>query len=306
LAPAGRSSEAALLGGDATAAAAKWKELPPVQPLVAFGTSESPLVPVLNARLGAETVPLLLTGSIGKGRVAVLNAAGVYRWGLTAAGIGRAGSVEDAFFGSLVRWLSAGSEERPVRIAAPDITPVGRPVPVKLTAAGPAAEGGATPGSAPPGSAPGGAAAQARIVARRLGGGSGNAQAPVARDLSSSGGAFSGSLELPEGIYQITGRVERGGRLVGSDSVRVAVGSQGIEFETLAADPQVLERLTEDSGGAAAPVDSAGPVLEALLSPDLARARLAEIDLFQNRLLFLVLILGLALEWTLRRRFNLM
>jgi hypothetical protein len=244
----------------------------------------------LSARVGSETTPLLMAGSIGKGRVAVLNAAGVYRWGLTAAGIGTGGGIESEFFGSMVRWLSSGAEERPVRILAPDITAEGRPVSVKVLAASPA----------------GAAGADAQVIARRQGGGPGKTAAPVATRLSPSGGEFSGALSLPRGTYQLVGRLERGGRLIGTDSTRIAVGSQGIEFERLAAEPHVLARLAEDSGGLAAPLDSAARVLNKLGSPDLTRARLAEVDLFHNRFLFAILILALALEWVLRRRFNLM
>ena len=86
----------------------------------------------------------------------------------------------------------------------------------------------------------------------------------------------------------------------------MAVGAQGIEFETLAAEPDVLQRLAERSGGASAPLAQPGPVLERLRSPDLVRSRLAQVDLFHNPLLFVVLVVALAVEWTMRRRFNLM
>jgi hypothetical protein len=288
LTPAGRTHEIALLGGDAVSAAAVWRDLPPIQPLIPLGTEGGPLTTLLVARVGAETTPLLLAGKIGKGRVAVLNAAGVYRWGLTAAGITGSTGIEGEFFGGLARWLSSGSEERPVRLAAPDITPVGRPVAVKLTVATPAlAEG-----------------ADAQVIARRLGGG--KPSPPVEARLTPSGADFAGSLELEPGTYQLVGRLEREGRSIGSDSARVAVGSRGIEFEMLAAEPKVLRRLADDSGGLAAPLDSADVVLTRLRSPGLSRARLAEVDLFHNRILFLVLVGALALEWALRRRFHLM
>ena len=288
LAPEGKTHEIALLGGDAASAAATWRDLPPVQPLVALGTSGSPLSAVLYARIETETTPLLLAGSIGKGRVAVLNAAGIYRWGLTAAGIGSRG-VEGAFFGGLARWLASGSQERPVRIAAPDITLEGRPVAVRLSTTAPRAAGEV-----------------ARVVARRQGGAARSTPSVEATLAPSEGGDFTGSLALPPGTYRLAGRLERGGRLVGSDSTRIAVGSQGIEFETLAAEPKALARLAEESGGVSAPVDSAQPVLDRLRSPELARARLAEMDLFHNHVLFAVLILALTMEWALRRRFNLM
>ena len=119
-------------------------------------------------------------------------------------------------------------------------------------------------------------------------------------------GVYTGSIAAPPGVYQLVGRVERGGRVVGVDSMRVAVGAQGIEFETLAAEPDVLQRLADRSGGASAPLERPEPVLRRLRSPDLVRSRLAQVDLFHNPLLFAILVLALAVEWTLRRRFNLM
>ncbi|MFI5007519.1 MAG: hypothetical protein ACHQKZ_08760 [Solirubrobacterales bacterium] len=293
LAPAGRTHEIALLGGDATSAAAIWKDLPPVEPLVALDATGSPLQPVVLGRIANGTLPLLLAGNVGKGRVVLLNASGVYRWGLTASGIAGRPGIEETFFGGICRWLAGGMQDRPVRIDAPDITPEGRPVPVRMTASlGPGPEGGAT----------------ARVIARRVGGG---APAPGAVSVgatltASGGGEFSGSIPLAPGIHVLRGRVDRGGRLLGADSIRIAVGVQGLEYETLAADPEALRRLAEGSGGMAAPLDSAATVLERLRSPDLTRVRLAEIDVFHNPILFLVLIGALAMEWALRRRFHLM
>ena len=289
LAPGGRTHEIARLGGDAASAAATWKDLPPVEPLIAVDAPGSPLQPILLGRVSNGTVPILLAGQIGKGRVALLNAAGVYRWGLTASGIaGRAG-IEAAFFGGICRWLAGGSEDHPVRIEAPEITPEGRPVPVRITATLAGAEG-----------------AVARVTARAVGGKQGAGTKVEAPLTASAGGECSGAVSLGPGTYLLQGSVTRGGRPVGSDSIRVAVGVQGIEFETLAADPGSLRRLAESSGGIAAPVDSAGAVLERLRSPDLSRVRLAEIDLFHNPLLFAILIAALALEWAMRRRFHLM
>jgi hypothetical protein len=183
------------------------------------------------------------------------------------------------------RWLSMSREERPVRLEAPDITPEGRAVPVRLILA-----------SAPPGGSAG------RVLARPVGGG-------AARDTllaASPEGGFAGAIALPEGIWELTGRLERAGRALGSDSLRVAVGSQGIEYESLRADPAAMERLAAATGGVAAPLRAPGPVLDRLRSPEATRTRRAEIGLFQNPALFLVIVVGAALEWALRRRYHLL
>ncbi|HXF58680.1 MAG TPA: hypothetical protein VN539_02550, partial [Candidatus Saccharimonadales bacterium] len=142
LTPAGRASEIALLGGDAASAGATWRALPPVQVPVVLGSGGA-LVPLLAARYGTETVPVLLAGRIGAGRVAVLNASGAYRWGLTAAGLSGGAGIEAAFFGGLATWLSQSADDRPVRITAPDITPAERPIPVRLALSNPALASGA-------------------------------------------------------------------------------------------------------------------------------------------------------------------
>ena len=291
LTPAGRTHEITLLGGDGSSAAATWRELPPVEPVAMLGLADSPLTPLLVGRIGNESIPILLAGRVGRGRVAFLNAVGVYRWGLTASGLGARAGVEAAFYGGLFRWLAGISEDRPVRLVAPDITPEGRPVSVRLT----------TTTAARPGAAP----AEGHVVARPSGRGKGSL---VEHRLTrgAAAGEWSGSLALPPGVYTLSGRVAAGGRSIGSDSVRVAVGAQGIEYENLAAVPGALRRLAEESGAIAAPADSAGPVLARLRSPELSRSRLAEIDLFHNPMLFAILIGALALEWTLRRRFHLM
>jgi len=290
LAPAGRTHEIALLGGDAGTATAVWKALPPVEPLVMLGTAGSPLVPVLQGRIGNDVVPLLLAGSVGKGRVALLNASGVYRWGLTASGIAGQAGVESAFFGGISQWLAGGREERPVRITTPDITPEGRAIALRVTS-----------------TLPGGVAGTQTVVSARGQSGSKLGTTSESRlTVAAEGGGYAGAITLPRGTYLLQAKVFRGGRLVGSDSTRAAVGEEGIEYEALAADPGTLPRLSEGTGGIAAPIDSSGRVLASLRSPDLARVRLAEMDLFHNPFLFAILVLALTVEWALRRRFHLM
>jgi len=300
LTPAGRVHEVTLLEGDAASAASTWHGLPPVKPPVALNVKGSPLAPILTARVDDANVPLLLAGRVGEGRVLVLNAAGVYRWGLTAAGLGSGAGIEAVFFGGAARWLAAAGEDRPVRITAPDITPEGRSVAVRVTTSQPLGPG-----------------ASASVRIRRIGA-TGLPSNPSAMSAASAGaggaaalaqaepGVYTGSLAGSPGVYLLIGRVEQGGRLVGTDSVRVAIGAQGIEFESLAAEPDVLARLAEPSGGAAASLANPEAVMKRLRSPDLVRSRLAQIDVFHNPMLLFVLVLGLALEWTLRRRFHLM
>ncbi|MGE5175542.1 MAG: hypothetical protein ACM3JJ_04130 [Hyphomicrobiales bacterium] len=291
LTPAGRTNDVTLLGGDAASAAATWRELPPVRPPVMMSARGGALTPILVGRIeDAPVAPLLFAGRIASGRVAVLNAAGVYRWGLTAAGLAGAAGVEPTFFGGLARWLASADEDRAVHLSAPDITPEGRSIAVQLSV-----------------STPVGSGARATVRARRIGGGPGSGPAIVDTTLArGDGGVFSGAIRTPPGTYELAGRVVDGGRAVGADSLRVAVGAQGIEFESLAAEPDLLERTAARTGGVAAPLSAPGPVLARLESPDLARSHLAEIDLFHNPYLFAVIVLGLAAEWTLRRRFHLM
>ena len=304
LAPAGRMNEVALLGGDASSASAVWNALPPVAPIMGIGVvgvagdAESAagagagLTPILYGRIEDERVPLLLTGRIGAGRVALLNAAGVYRWGLTAGGLS-AGGVEGAFFGGLCRWLESAGNDRPVRIEAPDVSAEGAGVPIRLVSS----EGSdGAPGA--PGSSP----AAARVSVRPEGGG-----APVEARLSPTGdGTFSGTLDLPPGVHRVQAVLERGGRAVGRDSLRIAVGEGGLEYEALAAEPGTMERLAAGSGAVAAPLSRPAAVMEKLRRPDAARARLAEIDLFHNPILFALVVAALAVEWALRKRFHLL
>jgi hypothetical protein len=287
LTPAGRAHEISLLGGDAATAIATWRALPPVQVPVELAVKGGALAPLLVARFGAETTPLLLAGRIGAGRVAVLNASGVYRWGLTAAGLAGGAGVEPSFFGGLATWLSQSADDRPVRISAPDLTPAERPIPVRLALSNAALASGA----------------RASVRARR---GDARGAMKEASLGASTRGDFAGSIALPEGIYTLEGRVDRGGRVLGRDSLRVAVGEQGVEFESLRAEPAVLERLASRSGGAAAPLDHPRPVLSKLRSPDIAKARMIELDLFHNVALFIVLVLGATAEWILRKRFHLL
>ena len=283
LTPAGRSHEITLLGGDAASATAAWRSLPPVQVPLLLSVREPHLAPLLLVRFGNEATPVLLAGRIGQGRVAVLNATGVYRWGLTASGLAGGAGIEPSFFGGLATWLAQGEDDRAVRITAPDLTPAERPIPVRLALSNPALARGA----------------RAIVTARGRGG-------KTVTLGTTAQGDFAGSIALPEGIYTLQGRVDRGGRTLGTDSVRVAVGEQGVEFESLNADSGVLERLASRSGGVSAPMDRPTPVLARLRSPEIAKARIVELDLFHNLWIFVVLILGATTEWVLRKRFHLL
>ena len=287
LTPAGRAHEISLLGGDAASATAAWRALPPVQVPITFAVKGAVLTPLLVVRSGTETTPLLLAGRVGAGRVAVLTASGVYRWGLTAAGLAGGAGIEPSFFGGLTTWLALGADERPVRILAPDLTPAERPIPVRIALLNAQLARGS----------------RAMVTARKIGG---RGAARVSALAPSTQVDFAGSIALPEGIYTLMGRVERAGRVLGTDSVRVAVGEQGVEFESLNADPSVLERLASRSGGVAASIDQPKEVLARLRSPETAKARMVEVDLFHNAALFIVLVLGATAEWILRKRFHLL
>src|SRR4029077_11347071 len=113
-------------------------------------------------------------------------------------------------------------------------------------------------------------------------------------------------MGLDAGAYSLVGRVERGGQVLGVDSTRVAVGSEGVEYESLRAEPDALARLASGSGGTSAPIDHPAPVLDRLRSPDVARARLVDVDLFHNPLLFVIIVAFITAEWLLRRRFHLL
>jgi hypothetical protein len=289
LAPQGRFHELALLGGDAATAGSVWRALPPVQVPLAMGLSRGgSLERLLQARIENDLVPLLAAGQVGLGRVAVLDAAGFYRWGLTAAGLGGGPSAESPFMGSVRRWLAGSGEDRPVRITAADLTPEGRPVSVRLALGAAWKTGGPI---------------RAAVAARRIDRPTppkGWALAPTAQ------GDFAGAIRLDAGIYSLVGRVERGGRVIGFDSTRVAVGSEGVEYESLRAEPDVLARLASGSGGVSATIANPGPALARLRAPDVARARVVELDLFHNPALFAIILVFIAAEWIVRRRFHLL
>jgi hypothetical protein len=84
------------------------------------------------------------------------------------------------------------------------------------------------------------------------------------------------------------------------------VGEQGVEFESLQSDPAAMTRLASRSGGESAPIAKSQGVLARLRSPDVAKARMAELDLFHNPWLFVALVLGATAEWIARKRFHLL
>ncbi|WP_069131277.1 hypothetical protein [Rhodohalobacter halophilus] len=128
----------------------------------------------------------------------------------------------------------------------------------------------------------------------------------------SRGGNYTSDLgRLPEGVYEVKGTAEVGGRMIGRDEIRITVGRSNIELVNTQRNDVLLRALAENSGGIFLS-DRDFTKLDVFLND----RDLLEADESVNRqnsyirdfeLIWFLLVLGLlTAEWILRRSLSLL
>lgn len=288
----GRNHPVTQLEPEPEANAARWREMPPLEAVPAFGPPRPDAKVLVRGSLdGSERDELVLvaTRAEGKGRVLAIAGAPYWRWDLYLWGTGRSGDALRRLLSRSVRWLVARDDFKPVMIrpvknlfdGAENVIVEGqvwdddyRPVPgadVRATVRGP------------------------------LGTDDGKAREISLVDLS--GGRYRGSLPgLPPGDYRIEGRARREGAELGADESEMTVAPYRMELEDPAPDFEMLREIARESGGAFVPLAQAGEV-PALLDPQPITDRsVRELPFLESPVLFLLLLALLGAEWGLRRR----
>ncbi len=113
---------------------------------------------------------------------------------------------------------------------------------------------------------------------------------------------------LPEGTYQYEAVARRGGSVLGRDQGQFSVGTLRLEYQQTRANPVLMRQIAARSGGNAY---TAGDVpLPADLAGDsdfssTVVTETTEAELWRTSLFLAVILVLLACEWTLRKRFGL-
>ena len=288
LAPAGQRHP--LLGEEDPPQAADWSRLPPLfRTLTVFrAKTESAILLQSSVDGGSSPDPLLLVRSAGSQRSVALLGYGVHRWRLMTAGDPATAALFSDFLLKAVRWLTAPTELRRLRVRpARDVFVQGEAVEFEAQAY----------------DVTGAPLDNARItVTVRL------PERTLEAELMPLGnGRYEGKVEgLPAGEYGYSAAGQSGPALLGEDRGKFTVGEPALEFLDTRSSPALLRDLAARTGGRYLGALPSADFDTLLFShPSLQPRQVDRSSLVQVWTLGGVLaaaIVLLAAEWLLRRR----
>jgi uncharacterized membrane protein len=279
----GRAHPVMRLGG-AGDAEARWKAVPALAGVAALGSLRpgAQALAIMNAADGPR--PLVAVQRYGQGRAMVFTGEASWRWRMQLPSSDR---THELFWRQAVRWISN---------AAPDAVGV-LPSPMPAHAAGTLSVDVRNEEFLPVHDAD----VQLRITAP-----GGAATDVVARPVEHGAGMYSAEWRFEEpGAYKVTARAVRNGRAIGTSERWVLAGGADVEMSDPRLNEEVLRRIASASGGAylkASDVGELGSMVQAVVA---APASPTVTPLWHNPWVFVTLMLLLATEWTLRRRWGL-
>lgn len=230
--------------------------------------------------------PFLSMHRVGDGRVAVVSGYPVWRWALDGEW---GASVYEAFFGGLIQLL-AGNGEPAFEVRSTR----------SAWAAGEAIRLSAKANGGPPLDAVRG------ILARVAAQGNADTVAVFAfSPVQGKRGRFEALLDpLPPGEYRVIASRLGGGRSIESDAV-FRVRPVSVEFFRVASDPGVLARVAEQAGGSLIRPGDIGDLPRRMSLEETLVTRRESRSLRDGLPLFLLVVLLLGTEWSLRKAWGL-
>ena len=89
-----------------------WKDVSPLMGVAAVDRAKPGAAVLLEGSSDGETWPLLVAGSYGKGRVLLVGAGGLWRWGFTLPGVGGSKRLYPGLVSNAISWLSETGAQR--------------------------------------------------------------------------------------------------------------------------------------------------------------------------------------------------
>ena len=263
----------------------RWNDAPPLSGSIRLGevrAGATVLAVAPPARGERGDRPLVVAQRYGAGRSMIFAGRGAWRWRM---GLPSEDRMYETWWGQAARWLTAGAGD-PVEVSARVTRPAGVQVRVDVRDAEyrPVAN-----------------ADVAVVVTDPAGAEAGTRATPVADEPGRYVAAVTGGTL--GGVYQVDAALTRAGREVAEETSRTWVLAHGADPEL--ADPWLrpsrLERIAAAGGGAyldASAIDLLPPRLQASAPPP---ARPVTRQIWHHPLMFLLIVLLLGSEWTLRR-----
>lgn len=234
-----------------------------------------------NARARA---PVLAVRQFGRQKSAAILVHQLWRWDLMMWGIGKDNKSYARLITHCIKWLASGNDEKRVRISTNKQKYHNREE-IYLSAQvytedfRPASD-----------------AAVTAVI--------GNDNKTTQVTLKSVGDGFYQAVAavLEPGDYLCSVKAEKAGGLLGADTTRFTVGEFNLEMQDVRMNAELLQNLARNSGGKLLATSETNLLLNELKYPDRKIERNSELELFNNKFLFLLIVGFLSLEWFLRKR----
>ncbi|HET7218552.1 MAG TPA: glutamine amidotransferase [Vicinamibacterales bacterium] len=288
LTAAGESHPIMQLSPDIDDTRRRWDALPALASVAPLG-GPRPGASVLAVTTAAGGTPraVVAVQRFGEGRAMVFTGEASWRWRMMVPATDRA---YDTFWKQSLRWLALGAADPVQLTTAPGSAP-GDPLLVRITARSPA--------FAPIGDA----SVDVRITAPD---GRTEPLTAVADSAGEVAGRYAGAFRpTTAGVYKIAADVRQGNAAVGAASTSVLVGGADVEMTDPRLNLQLLQRLAALSGGRVLTEDQLGELPDMLRASLPAAALAVRRDLWHNGWSFAAILVLLAAEWILRRRWGL-
>ena len=283
--PEGESHPVMRIGPSAEDTAKRWTSVPPLAGASVLGAPRpgAQVLALVHAPDGSR--PLVAVQRYGRGRSMIFTGEASWRWRMQ---LPSDDLTFELFWRQAVRWLAAAAPD-PVSIApvvgmaVGDATPIGVDVRSDVFAPVPDAD-----------------------VSIRLTLPGGETRTLHGALTDPRLGRYSGDVRFEQpGIYRISVEARRGHTVLGSSQRSVLVGGTDREMSDPRLNEDVLRRVARASGGQYLAARDASR-LPALLSESDGQPAAPRVeDLWHNAWIFIVVVMLLAAEWTLRRRWGL-
>jgi uncharacterized membrane protein len=274
------------LGGDPAETRERWDALPPLAAAAALG-GPRPGATVLatTAGPGGTARALVAVQRYGDGRAMVFAGEGAWRWRMMLPSTDRS---YDTFWRQAIRWVAMPAVD-PIAIRVPAGAAPGETVSIAVLAR--------TTAFAPfPDAA---VNVQATAPDGRI------ERLSAAADPVAPGQFIARFRPDQPGVYRLAAEVRRGGAPAGGAAAAMLVGGADAEMTDPRLNAALLQRVASGSGGRVLGADDAGPLLEALRARSSVATLTIRRDLWHNAWSFAAIVVLLALEWVLRRKWGL-
>lgn len=272
----------------------QFERLPPVRVSQADWTPTPDAQVLATASLpsASSAPPLLVLRDRANLRTAVFLGTGLWRWTLLPSELSSAAPLWPGLASNLLRWVGTQGSDQPVRVQ-PVASSFEGGQPVKFT--GQVYDGSMRP--VPD------ATVEVTVTD------SAGTDYPYTMEPTGEGRYRLAVGTLPQGTYRFQATARLGDTKLGTDQGRFSVGRLRLEYQSTRADAVLMQQIATRSGGATYTRQTVQQ-----LPQDLASAasfssevveKTSEAELWRTSLFMVIILLLLAGEWTLRKRFGL-